>query len=84
MGGKGFKYRCVVKIGFQKTSLYRKRVGKTENNNNNNNDGVPGPAGGSKKSGSSRHGRPSTKSCGNKNIERYVYTYRDTIFKYLL
>ena len=30
VGGEDSKYRCVVKIGFQKTSLYRKRIGKTE------------------------------------------------------
>ena len=61
VGREYSKYRCVVKIGFQKKSLRKGKVIKGKNNDDDddddNNKRVPGPAGGSKKGWSSNHGR---------------------------
>ena len=45
VGDEDSKYRWVVKVGFQKTSLYQKRIGEIEENNNNSYNRVPGAAG---------------------------------------
>jgi len=48
------KYRCVVRIGFQKTAQEQKRKGKVQQKNNNNNiQPRPGARGGSEKLDSS-------------------------------
>ena len=46
IGREVWKYRCVVNLGFQKTSLYLKGFGTNEGTSNNyNNNRVPVPAG---------------------------------------
>ena len=47
VGGEDSKHRCVVKVVFQLSSLYQKRICKNEGTNNTNNKNVfLGPLGG--------------------------------------